>query len=82
MTKVLVTGGKGQLGQCLQSISNDFKTLDFVFLGSNDLDISNKLILKIILLTIVLTVQLIQQSIKQKMSQKKLNKLMKLELKT
>ena len=43
MTKVLVTGGKGQLGQCLQSISNDFKTLDFVFLGSNDLDISNNI---------------------------------------
>ena len=42
MTKVLVTGGKGQLGQSLQSISNDFKTLDFVFLGSSDLDISNK----------------------------------------
>lgn len=42
MTKVLVTGGKGQLGQCLQSISNDFKTLDFVFLGSSDLDISKK----------------------------------------
>ncbi|MBB3123164.1 dTDP-4-dehydrorhamnose reductase [Mesoflavibacter sabulilitoris] len=43
MTKILVTGGKGQLGQCLQSISNDFKTLDFVFLGSNDLDISNNI---------------------------------------
>ncbi|WP_336127544.1 dTDP-4-dehydrorhamnose reductase [Mesoflavibacter sp. CH_XMU1422-2] len=43
MIKVLVTGGKGQLGQCLQSISNDFKTLDFVFLGSNDLDISNNI---------------------------------------
>tara|TARA_Y100001963_G_C6740158_1_gene428527 strand:- start:123 stop:977 length:855 start_codon:yes stop_codon:yes gene_type:complete len=42
MTKVLVTGGKGQLGQSLQSISNDFKTLDFVFLGSSDLDISKK----------------------------------------
>lgn len=42
MIRVLITGGKGQLGQCLQSISNDFKTLDFVFLGSSDLDISKK----------------------------------------
>ncbi|MCP4054722.1 MAG: sugar nucleotide-binding protein, partial [Mesoflavibacter sp.] len=39
--KVLVTGGKGQLAQCIQSISNDYPSLDFVFLGSNDLDISN-----------------------------------------
>lgn len=41
MIKVLVTGGKGQLAQCIQSISNDHPSLDFVFLGSNDLDISN-----------------------------------------
>jgi len=41
MIKVLVTGGKGQLAQCIQSISNDFPSLDFVFLGSNDLDVSN-----------------------------------------
>ena len=41
MIKVLVTGGKGQLAQCIQSISNDYPSLDFVFLGSNDLDISN-----------------------------------------
>ena len=43
MTKVLVTGGKGQLAQCIQSISNDYPSLDFVFLGSNDLDISNNI---------------------------------------
>lgn len=42
MTTVLVTGGKGQLAQCIKSISNDYPSLDFVFLGSNDLDISNK----------------------------------------
>ncbi|WP_417558379.1 dTDP-4-dehydrorhamnose reductase [Mesoflavibacter zeaxanthinifaciens] len=42
MIKVLVTGGKGQLAQCIQSISNDYPSLDFVFLGSSDLDISNK----------------------------------------
>ena len=41
MIKVLVTGGKGQLAQSIQSISNDYPSLDFVFLGSNDLDISN-----------------------------------------
>lgn len=41
MTKVLVTGGNGQLGQSIKSISNEFSSLDFVFLGSNDLDISN-----------------------------------------
>lgn len=41
MIKVLVTGGKGQLAQCIQSISNDYPSLDFVFLGSKNLDISN-----------------------------------------
>lgn len=41
MIKVLVTGGKGQLAQCIQLISNDYPSLDFVFLGSKYLDISN-----------------------------------------
>lgn len=42
MTKVVVTGGTGQLAQCIQSISNEYPLLDFVFLGSHDLDISNR----------------------------------------
>ncbi|MBN2868310.1 MAG: dTDP-4-dehydrorhamnose reductase [Flavobacteriaceae bacterium] len=41
MIKVLVTGGKGQLAQCIQPISNDYPSLDIVFLGSKNLDISN-----------------------------------------
>lgn len=41
MTKVLVTGGNGQLGQSIKSISNEFSSLDIVFLGSSDLNISN-----------------------------------------
>ncbi len=41
MKKILVTGANGQLGQCLKKQSNDFKSLDFVFLGSSQLDITN-----------------------------------------
>lgn len=39
---VLVTGGKGQLGQALQSLSNCYPSFQFVFCNSNELDITNK----------------------------------------
>ena len=39
---VLVTGAKGQLGQAIQSISDKYPAIDFVFCSSSDLDISNK----------------------------------------
>jgi len=41
MIKALITGGKGQLAQCIESLSNDYPSIDFVFLGSEDLDITN-----------------------------------------
>ncbi|RAJ17895.1 dTDP-4-dehydrorhamnose reductase [Olleya aquimaris] len=41
MKKILVTGANGQLGLCLKEQSNDFNTLDFVFLDSQQLDITN-----------------------------------------
>ncbi|WGD35777.1 dTDP-4-dehydrorhamnose reductase [Olleya sp. YS] len=41
MKKILVTGANGQLGLCLKEQSNDIKTLDFVFLDSQELDITN-----------------------------------------
>ncbi|WP_410879106.1 dTDP-4-dehydrorhamnose reductase [Myroides sp. DW712] len=41
MKQILVTGAHGQLGQALQSISNQFIGFNFVFLSSLALDISN-----------------------------------------
>ncbi len=41
MTKILVTGGKGQLGQSFQSISENFKNMDITFTDVNDIDICN-----------------------------------------
>ncbi|MGC1633408.1 MAG: dTDP-4-dehydrorhamnose reductase [Gelidibacter sp.] len=38
---VLVTGGNGQLGQCIQSIAEQYSTLDFLFVDKNILDITN-----------------------------------------
>ena len=38
---VLVTGANGQLGQAIQSISKNYKEIDFVFCSSSELDISN-----------------------------------------
>ena len=38
---VLVTGANGQLGQAIQSISKNYKEIDFVFCSSSDLDITN-----------------------------------------
>ncbi len=39
MSKVLVTGGNGQLGQCLRSISNDLENIELIFTDVNELDI-------------------------------------------
>lgn len=36
--KVIVFGGKGQLGQCIKSL--DYATYDFIYLGHNDVDIT------------------------------------------
>lgn len=42
-TKVLVTGARGQLGQCLKAISTTIEGgFQFVFVGSKELDIVNK----------------------------------------
>ncbi|MCC9042096.1 dTDP-4-dehydrorhamnose reductase [Myroides sp. M-43] len=41
MIKVLVTGAKGQTGQCLQSIANEYSDMEFVFLNSKELDLTN-----------------------------------------
>ncbi|MGB6268422.1 MAG: dTDP-4-dehydrorhamnose reductase [Olleya sp.] len=41
MKKILVTGANGQLGQCLKKKSKEEKALDFVFLNSSLLDITN-----------------------------------------
>ncbi|MFS4446100.1 dTDP-4-dehydrorhamnose reductase [Maribacter sp. 2307UL18-2] len=41
MKRVLVTGGDGQLGQCLRKISSDYKDLQFEFHSSKTLDITN-----------------------------------------
>lgn len=41
MIRILVTGANGQMGQALQSISNQFIGFEFVFLASKVLNISN-----------------------------------------
>ncbi|QCE41162.1 dTDP-4-dehydrorhamnose reductase [Psychroserpens sp. NJDZ02] len=41
MKKVLIAGGKGQLGQCIQSLINDYNNFEFIFLGSKELDITS-----------------------------------------
>ena len=38
---ILVTGGNGQLGQSLQSISSKYEDFQFVFTDAADLDITN-----------------------------------------
>ena len=40
-TKVLVTGANGQLGQCFQVLSKTFSNIDFTFVCSSELDITN-----------------------------------------
>ena len=41
MKRVMVTGANGQLGQALQAVAKDYKNLDCVFLGKDDLDITD-----------------------------------------
>lgn len=41
MIKILVTGGHGQLGQAMKSISDDYSEVDFVFMDSSVLNICN-----------------------------------------
>lgn len=41
-TTVLVTGGNGQLGQCLQSIASQYPSLNFLFVDKTLLDITNE----------------------------------------
>lgn len=41
MKKILVTGSNGQLGSCIKIKSKEQKTLDFVFLDSKGLDVTN-----------------------------------------
>ena len=43
MKKILVTGASGQLGQCLQKISDQYLELEFTFLNSKQLDITSTL---------------------------------------
>ena len=43
MIKILVTGSGGQLGSCLKNKSKELNSLDFVFLDSKALDITNSL---------------------------------------
>lgn len=42
MKKVLVTGGKGQLGSCIKDIKQNFSNLELVYMDLPDLDITNK----------------------------------------
>lgn len=42
MIKILVTGAKGQVGQCLQSISHEYDGVEFFFFDSSQLDITNE----------------------------------------
>ena len=42
MTRVLVTGSEGQLGKCLQKIAGNYDSLEFKFIDSKGLDITNQ----------------------------------------
>lgn len=42
MRKVLVTGANGQLGRCIQIISSEWKDVNFLLTGSEELDITDK----------------------------------------
>ncbi len=41
MKSILVTGSEGQLGKCLQKIACNYDSLDFKFMDSKGLDITN-----------------------------------------
>ena len=49
MTRVLVTGGQGQLGRCIQDVSKAYSDIEFFFRDSKSLDISNFLMVDTIL---------------------------------
>ncbi|WMI66637.1 dTDP-4-dehydrorhamnose reductase [Aestuariibaculum sp. YM273] len=40
--KVLLTGSKGQLGQCVKDLSEEYSSIDFVFADRETLDITNQ----------------------------------------
>lgn len=40
--KILVTGGNGQLGNCIQKLSKNFPEFEFIFTDYDTLDITNK----------------------------------------
>ena len=40
MTSYLVTGGSGQLGQCFQSVANEFPEINLFFASRNEVDIT------------------------------------------
>ncbi|MGY5851259.1 dTDP-4-dehydrorhamnose reductase [Salegentibacter sp. F14] len=42
MKRVLVTGASGQLGQCFQKIATDYPGVNFIFLNSSQLDITDQ----------------------------------------
>ncbi|WP_035091177.1 dTDP-4-dehydrorhamnose reductase [Aquimarina macrocephali] len=42
ITRILVTGSKGQLGQCIEKIKNSYFGLDLCFVSSKELDITKK----------------------------------------
>ncbi|NND80424.1 MAG: NAD(P)-dependent oxidoreductase, partial [Maribacter sp.] len=41
MKRILVTGSSGQLGMSIQKIHKEYDNLDFVFMNSKELDITN-----------------------------------------
>ncbi|MBS1572648.1 MAG: dTDP-4-dehydrorhamnose reductase [Bacteroidetes bacterium] len=41
--KIIVTGGNGQLGNCIRKISKTYPNIEFFFYSSSELDITNKL---------------------------------------
>ena len=42
MVKILVTGANGQVGQELKTLAKEFTDFHFVFVGKDDLDITNQ----------------------------------------
>lgn len=43
MKKIVILGGRGQLGQCLRKISSDYESqYEFTFVGSDELDITDE----------------------------------------
>lgn len=42
MKNILVTGSKGQLAKCIKDLENELDDANFIFVGFDDLDITNK----------------------------------------